>query len=53
MPLNQGIRHFEKLPVFWQPKGRPALREIYRDLIRLRRERRLPQHKRRLAAQLG
>jgi glycosidase len=29
---------FEKLPVFWHPKGRPALRDIYRDLIRLRKE---------------
>jgi glycosidase len=29
---------FEKLPVFWHPKGRPALREIYQDLIRLRKE---------------
>jgi glycosidase len=28
---------FEKLPVFWQPGGRPALREIYRDLIKLRK----------------
>jgi hypothetical protein len=29
---------FERLPVFWHPKGRPALPEIYRDLIRLRKE---------------
>lgn len=29
---------FEKLPVFWNPKGRPALRDIYRDLIRLRKD---------------
>jgi glycosidase len=29
---------FEKLPVFWHPKGRPALRDTYRDLIRLRKE---------------
>jgi len=29
---------FEQLPTFWHPKGRPALREIYRDLIRLRKE---------------
>jgi glycosidase len=29
---------FEKLPVFWQPKERPPLREIYRDLIRLRKQ---------------
>ncbi len=28
---------FEKLPVFWRPKDRPPLRQIYRDLIRLRR----------------
>jgi glycosidase len=29
---------FEKLPVFWKPKERPALRDIYRDLIRLRKQ---------------
>jgi cyclomaltodextrinase / maltogenic alpha-amylase / neopullulanase len=29
---------FEKLPIFWQPKERPPLREIYRDLIKLRKE---------------
>ncbi|HLH56154.1 MAG TPA: alpha-amylase family glycosyl hydrolase [Verrucomicrobiae bacterium] len=29
---------FEKLPVFWNPKGRPALRDIYRDLARLRKD---------------
>ncbi|TAK93946.1 MAG: DUF3459 domain-containing protein [Verrucomicrobia bacterium] len=29
---------FEKLPVFWKPKDRPALREIYRDLIKLRKK---------------
>jgi cyclomaltodextrinase / maltogenic alpha-amylase / neopullulanase len=29
---------FEKLPIFWHPKDRPALRDTYRDLIRLRRE---------------
>jgi cyclomaltodextrinase / maltogenic alpha-amylase / neopullulanase len=29
---------FEKLPVFWKPKERPALREIYRDLIQLRKK---------------
>jgi glycosidase len=29
---------FEKLPVFWNPKERPPLRNIYRDLIKLRRE---------------
>ena len=28
---------FEKLPVFWKPKERPPLRDIYRDLIKLRR----------------
>lgn len=29
---------FEKLPVLWNPGGRPPLREIYRWLIKLRRE---------------
>ncbi len=29
---------FEKMPVFWQPEGRPALRGIYRDLIKLRKK---------------
>src|SRR5207245_7707010 len=29
---------FEKLPVFWRPKDRPPLRDIYRDLIKLRKE---------------
>ena len=29
---------FEKMPVFWHPKDRPPLRDIYRDLIKLRRE---------------
>jgi glycosidase len=28
---------FEKMPVFWTPGGRPPLREIYRDLIKLRK----------------
>jgi glycosidase len=28
---------FESLPIFWQPKGRPPLREIYRALIHLRK----------------
>ena len=28
---------FEKLPVFWLPPGRPPLRDIYRDLIKLRK----------------
>jgi cyclomaltodextrinase / maltogenic alpha-amylase / neopullulanase len=29
---------FEQLPIFWHPKGRPALSVVYRDLIRLRKE---------------
>jgi cyclomaltodextrinase len=29
---------FEKLPIFWHPKERPPLRDIYRDLAKLRRE---------------
>ncbi|TAL06267.1 MAG: DUF3459 domain-containing protein [Verrucomicrobia bacterium] len=29
---------FEKLPVYWNASGRPPLREIYRNLIRLRKE---------------
>jgi glycosidase len=29
---------FEKLPVFWFPSGRPPLRDIYRELIRLRKQ---------------
>ncbi len=28
---------FEKMPVFWQPKERPPVREIYRELIKLRK----------------
>jgi len=28
---------FEKMPVFWHPKDRPPLREIYRALIELRK----------------
>ncbi len=28
---------FEKIPVLWHPGGRPALRNIYRDLIKLRK----------------
>jgi cyclomaltodextrinase / maltogenic alpha-amylase / neopullulanase len=28
---------FEKMPVFWHPGGRPPLRNIYRDLIKLRK----------------
>ncbi|HVV73256.1 MAG TPA: alpha-amylase family glycosyl hydrolase [Verrucomicrobiae bacterium] len=29
---------FEKIPVFWHPKGRPPLREIYHSLIQLRQQ---------------
>ena len=29
---------FEKMPVFWHPSGRPPLRDIYRDLIKLRKQ---------------
>src|SRR5436190_6479045 len=29
---------FEKLPIFWHPKDRPALRDIYRALIKMRRQ---------------
>ena len=29
---------FEKLPVFWNAGGRPPLREIYRSLIKLRKQ---------------
>jgi glycosidase len=29
---------FEKLPIFWSPGGRPPLRAIYRDLIKLRHD---------------
>ena len=29
---------FEKLPVFWKPKERPPLRDLYRDLIKLRKQ---------------
>ncbi|HXB59943.1 MAG TPA: alpha-amylase family glycosyl hydrolase [Candidatus Acidoferrales bacterium] len=28
---------FEKLPIFWSPSGRPPLRAIYHDLIKLRK----------------
>lgn len=28
---------FEKLPIFWKSKERPPLRDIYRDLIKLRK----------------
>lgn len=29
---------FEKLPIFWHPKDRPPLRDIYKGLIRLRHQ---------------
>jgi len=29
---------FEKMPVFWSPGGRPPLRNIYRELIQLRKQ---------------
>ena len=29
---------FEKMPVFWHPAGRPPLREIYTQLMRLRKQ---------------
>ncbi len=29
---------FEKMPVFWNPGGRPPLRAIYQDLIKLREQ---------------
>jgi len=29
---------FEKMPVFWKPKERPPLRNIYHDLIQLRKK---------------
>ena len=29
---------FEKIPIFWHPKERPALRDIYRGLIKLRKQ---------------
>jgi len=29
---------FEKLPIFWHPKDRPPLRQIYQGLIRLRKQ---------------
>ena len=29
---------FEKMPVFWNPGGRPPLRDIYKDLIKLRKQ---------------
>ena len=29
---------FERVPIFWQPGGRPPLPAIYRDLLKLRKE---------------
>jgi glycosidase len=29
---------FEKLPIFWNPGGRPPLRAVYHDLIQLRKD---------------
>lgn len=29
---------FDKLPIFWHPKERPPLRDIYRSLIKLRKQ---------------
>jgi glycosidase len=29
---------FEKMPIFWSASGRPPLRQIYRSLIKLRKE---------------
>jgi len=29
---------FEKMPIFWKPKDRPHIRDIYRDLAKLRSE---------------
>ncbi len=29
---------FERMPIFWHPGGRPPLRDIYRDLIKLRKQ---------------
>ncbi len=29
---------FEKMPIFWHAGGRPPLRDIYRDLIKLRKQ---------------
>jgi glycosidase len=29
---------FEKIPVFWNPGGRPPLRNIYQDVIKLRKQ---------------
>jgi cyclomaltodextrinase len=29
---------FEKMPIFWRPKDRPPLRDIYRSLIQLRQQ---------------
>ncbi len=33
-----GAALFAKVPIFWEPSGRPPLREIYHDLIQLRKE---------------
>jgi glycosidase len=29
---------FEKVPIFWHPKDRPPLRQIYKELLRLRKQ---------------
>jgi glycosidase len=29
---------FERMPVFWRPKERPQIRELYRELIKLRKQ---------------
>jgi len=29
---------FDKLPIFWHPKERPALNDVYRELIKLRQQ---------------
>jgi len=29
---------FDKLPIFWSPRGRPPLRQIYQSLIQLRKQ---------------
>jgi glycosidase len=29
---------FERMPVFWHPSGRPPLHDIYRNLIKLRKQ---------------
>ncbi len=41
---------FEKLPIVWNPRERPPLREIYHSLIQLRRQNpAFRNHRRRLA----